>query len=230
MKWTEIPEAMQRQFHQDNVTELAIPDWNLASEAIKAGRVEEALNLFESLSAGNKRMHDIMVSFVEELVTHIASFGEKEVMKILRQIFYPRAEGFLSATPGAEEALQKITQSHREHQSDFTVKEEPDRYVVTHDPCGSGGRLRRSRSVGTTKKAYPWSWGKAGVPYYCCHCCILWEVISIELRGYPVRITETGDKPEDPCIHFFYKKPELIPAEYFTRVGMEKDMARINNG
>jgi len=230
MKWTEIPEALQRQFHKDDVTELAILDWNLASEAIKAGRTEEALNLFESLSAGNRRMHDILVSLVEEIVTYLASFDEEEVMKLFRQIFYPRAKGFLSATRGAEEALQKNTQSHREHQSDFTVKEELDRYVVTYDPCGSGGRLRRTRSVGTTKKAYPWSWGKAGVPYYCCHCCLMWEVIPIELRGYPIRINVPGDRPEDPCIHLFYKKPELIPTEYFTRVGMKKDTARIKKG
>jgi len=31
-----------------------------------------------------------------------------------------------------------------------------------------------------------------------------------------------GEKPEDPCIHYYYKKPELIPKEYFTRIGVTK--------
>jgi len=48
------------------------------------------------------------------------------------------------------------------------------------------------------------------------------DIIPIELRGYPIRITIPGDKPEDPCIHLFYKKPELIPEDYFTRVGKTK--------
>jgi hypothetical protein len=51
---------------------------------------------------------------------------------------------------------------------------------------------------------------------------------GIELRGYPVRITLVGDKPEDPCVHLFYKKPELIPEEYFTRIGMKKDPSKFN--
>jgi len=31
-----------------------------------------------------------------------------------------------------------------------------------------------------------------------------------------------GERPEDPCVHLFYKKPELIPEEYFKRVGKTK--------
>ncbi len=148
-------------------------------------------------------------------------------MKIFRERYYPRTKARLAVTHGVEEDLQLCTETHRFHHSNFTVTEEPDRYVVTHDPCGSGGRLKRTMSVATTKKAYPWSWGKAGVPYYCCHCCMTWEIIPIELRGYHLRINLIADKPEDPCIHLFYKRPELIPEEYFTRLGMKKDMAKI---
>lgn len=90
------------------------------------------------------------------------------------------------------------------------------------DPCGSGGRLRRTKNIGITKKAYPWSWGKSGIPYYCTHCCLAWEIIPTELWGYPIRINLVTDRPEDPCVHLFYKKPELIPEEYFDRLGMTK--------
>ncbi len=82
--------------------------------------------------------------------------------------------------------------------------------------------MRRTRDVGTTKKAYPWSWSRSGIPYYCAHCCIQWEILPIELRGYPIRISVPGEKPEDPCVHYFYKKPELIPEEYYTSVGKTK--------
>jgi hypothetical protein len=110
----------------------------------------------------------------------------------------------------------------RGHYSKFTITEEADRYVFRYDPCGSGGRLLRTSSVGVTKKGYPWSWGKKGISYYCTHCCLLFEIIPIELRGYPIAIVHCPEKPEDPCIHYYYKKPGLVPEKYFERVGMTK--------
>ncbi len=107
---------------------------------------------------------------------------------------------------------------------------------MVFDPCGSGGRMRRTGEIdkipprdgppfnlGRTKKAWPWSWSKAGVPYYCVHCCIWSEIIPTELNGYPTRVTLWNEDPEKPCRWAFYKKPDLIPEEYFTRIGMKRD-------
>jgi hypothetical protein len=47
--------------------------------------------------------------------------------------------------------------------------------------------------------------------------------MAIEAQGYPVKITEYSDDPNAPCVWLFYKKPELIPEHYFTRIGMKKD-------
>jgi len=218
----EKSEALQRKIRQDDVAELAIPTWNLVRQAMQDGMMDEALDFMEYGCAESKAMHDASVSIIDGAVTHLARFGEEEIPKLFRQIFYPFTKDWLSATPGIEETIQRCTEFQRSHFSDFTVVEEPDRYVVRCDPCGSGGRLRRTKSVGTTKKAYPWSWGKSGIPYYCTHCCVAWEIIPTELRGYPIRINLVTDRPEDPCIQLFYKKPELIPEEYFTRIGMTK--------
>ena len=86
--------------------------------------------------------------------------------------------------------------------------------------------MRRTVEAGTSKKAYPWTWGKVGIPYYCAHCCLELEILPIELRGYPLAVTEISEKPEDPCIHLLYKSPELIPEKYFTRVGKKKDVSK----
>ncbi len=223
----EMSEVLRRKIRKDDVPELAIPDCDLVSEAIRTGRTDEALEFLEYVCNGSKETNDELVSTIEMVVTHLASFGEEEVAKIFRQRYYPKRKEWLSVTHGVVEALQRYTEFHRKHHSNLTVTEEPDRYVVTLDPCGTGGRLRRTKSVGMTKKAYPWSWGKAGVPYYCCHCCINWEIIPIELRGYPAKISLVGERAEDPCTHLFYKEPELIPEEYFVRVGMKKDIARL---
>jgi hypothetical protein len=198
------------------------PTWVVLDEAIKAGRTAEALRLMETARIESEKNNDNLSGFIEEVMAHLACFEEEQVEKVVRNRYTHVVAKWISTTSGVEETLVKCIESHRLHQSRFTVKEEDDRYVVTYDPCGTGGRLRRLRNVGVTKAAYPWSWMKAGVPYYCTHCCIHWEILPIEQRGYPIRISIPGDRPEDPCVHLFYKKPELIPEEYFRRVGAVK--------
>jgi hypothetical protein len=215
-------DVLGRKIRQDDPEALGISNWALVDEAIKAGRTEEALEFVEYGCEQDKETHDSLVAFIDILLTHIASKDEKQVEQIVRLRGMPKVKAWLSVTPGVIESLQRCTEFQRRHYADFTVSEEPERFVVRCDPGGSGGRLRRTRNVGATKKAYPWSWGKIGVPYYCIHCCLQWEIIPTELRGYPIRVTLPGGSPEDPCVHLFYKRPELIPEEYFVRVGTIK--------
>lgn len=205
-----------------SLAELGKTAWMSAEEAIRAGNVAEALKYVKEAQGESEKNNDTMTSFVEQVLTHLAGIREEEVEKIIRSRYYQPVVDFIASTHTVEESLRKCIQSQRRHQAQFALAEEQDRYVVRYDPCGTGARLRRARNVGVTKKAYPWSWGKAGIPYYCSHCCIHFEILPIELQGYPVRITLMGERPEDPCVHLFYKKPELIPEEYFTRVGKTK--------
>ena len=220
-------ETLKRKTRKDDPADLAISNFDLVSQAITAGKTGEALEYLDYARFESQANNDSFVAFVESLLTYIAdNLGEEEVFKALKPRYEARLGEFLATVNGIEEILQRAVESQRRHHAVLSVKEEKDRYVVTYDPCGSGGRLRRTKPVGLTKKAYPWSWGKAGVPYYCTHCCVNWEMTGIEQQGYPVRITLVGDKPEDPCVHLYYKKPELIPEEYFTRIGMNKAMTR----
>ncbi len=98
---------------------------------------------------------------------------------------------------------------------------------MSFDPCGSGGRMRRIGqldgipprtgepiNLGVTKKAYTWSWGKTGVPYYCLHCSVWHEIMHIEKTGVPVKITDYDPDPEAPCVWYIYKDPQAIPEEF----------------
>lgn len=215
-------ETLKRKMRKDDVTDLSKPTWALVQEAIQAGKTDEALNFMNYGCTESRDTHDRVVSWTEMCITHFANtFGEEELGNFFEPMFYPRVKEWLSTTHSVEETLQDWAEHQRGHFANFAVVEEPDRYVVRCDPCGSGGRLRRTRSVGVTKKSYPWSWGKSGVPYYCTHC-VVWSTIPIKLRGYPVKIYLVGDKPEAPCIQLFYKSPELIPEEYFSMIGMKK--------
>lgn len=219
----EVSPSLGRKIRRDMPAALAMPTWGLVAKAVQTGKVDEALEFMKYGCAESQAMHDALVSIIDDAITHLARFGEAEIPQLFRRSFYPLVKDWPAVTPSVEETLQRCAEFQRSHFSEFTVLEEPDRYVMRCDPCGSGGRLRRSKKgVGITQKPYPWSWGKRGIPYYCTHCCVAWEMIPIELWGYPLRITEVSDKPEDPCIQYFYKKPELIPERYFARIGKAK--------
>jgi len=92
---------------------------------------------------------------------------------------------------------------------------------------GSAPRTGQPLNLGKTTKPYPWSWNKTGVSYYCVHCCVFHEIMAIEKRGYPVRITECPvDDPMKPCRWYFYKDPNKIPSIFFERVGFKKDPSK----
>lgn len=214
-------EALQRNIRQDDLSELGIPTWNLVREAVQKGKTEEAFQFLEYGCMEAKTMHDSIVNFVDDAITYIARFGEGEIFQFLRDKYFSRIENWLRVTPGVGETMQRFAEYQRSHFAEVTLKEEKDRYIMS-GLCGSGGRLRKSKKVAITKKAYPWSWSKENIPYYCLHCCVAWEILPNEIRGYPLRIHLLPDQADDPCVHFFYKEPKLIPEEYFTRVGMSK--------
>jgi hypothetical protein len=114
------------------------------------------------------------------------------------------------------------------------VAEEDDRWILSFDPCGSGGRMRRSDSdrgqtprteapfsFAVTEEAHDWSWGRKGVCLYCAHCAVVNEIIPIETLGAPMRMTENPENPDDQCRWTIYKSPELVPDWVYERVGKQ---------
>ncbi len=210
--------GLGRVIRRDDIEELALPTWTLIRESIRAGKVEEALALLDYCYSETKTLHDGLVSFVDYLLTRLEEFGAEEIYQTLRKRYDPVVRRWLSDTPDPKESLERCIEFQRGHGGNCTIAEEPERYVVTCDPCGSGGQLRRAKETKVLNHAYFWTWGKRGIPHYCVHCCIMWEILPIELRGYPIRVNLIGDRPGDPCVHLYYKRPESIPEEYFTRI------------
>ncbi len=215
-----------RKIREDKLTDLGVPTATLACEAVKAGRTEEALELIEYGSFEAKKMHDASVSVIDDFLGYLARrFGEEEIARLWRECFHPRVAARVALKLTLEQQVHRYAEDHRGHGADIEVFEERDRYVLKLNTCGSGTMLRKTRAnLGVTNEAHPWSWGKAGIPYYCTHCCIAFEIIATELQGYPARIHACPEKAEEPCFNFVYKKPECIPEEYFTRVGTTKTL------
>jgi hypothetical protein len=115
------------------------------------------------------------------------------------------------------------------------VSEADDRWVMSFDPCGSGGRMRRGDSLrgqgprtdppfnfGHAERAHTWTWGKENVCLYCAHCSFVNEILPIERTGIPLRVTDYPESPGDRCQWTVYKDPTAIPEEVYERVGKSK--------
>ncbi len=120
------------------------------------------------------------------------------------------------------------------------IAEEPERWVLSFDPCGSGGRTLRDDDArgprmeppygfAVTAEAHDWAWGKKGVCVYCVHCCQLNQRMPIRRFGYPTRVIDPPTWPAaregGVCRWSIYKDPALVPAEAYTSVGFEKPAA-----
>ena len=237
-----------RTVRQESLPELGTSTWGRIKEAIRKGRTEDALELVDYLLPEGKRLHDLMCDWVYAELDFIARhMGEEAVCQAIRYagetIRQPYIHHIERLT--VEERVYLQAEGMRSHRSgpgelgNIEIQEEEDRYVLSFDPCGSGGRMRRTGQLdripprtgppfhfGVTSNAYPWSWGKKGVPYYCLHCCIWSEILPIEWIGYPIRITDYTDDPEEPCRFLFYKDPKRIPHYFFERIGKKRATTR----
>jgi len=116
----------------------------------------------------------------------------------------------------------------RAGEGDVDVTEDDEKWVLSFDPCGTGGRMRRSArseppfGFADVEGAYDWTWGEAGVCLFCAHCSFVNEIVPIEQHGTPMRVTEYPDAPGKPCTWTVYKAPERVPDRAFERVGKRR--------
>lgn len=228
----------------DTLEELGRSSYDVLRDLIRDGKKEEALKFVDYVQHEFKWLHDLYTDWAWADLDYVGGkYGEEEVEKMLRharEILMKTAykgQGKVSVL----DSVRLFAEGMRAHRcgpkesGNIKIWEEKDRYVMEFDPCGSGGRQRRTGELDglpprneepfnlkCTKKAYPWSWGKKNVPYYCLHCSVWHEIMMMEKLGYPAKITDYQDDPGKPCRWFFYKDPKDIPEEYYTRVGMEK--------
>ncbi len=231
--------ALGRMTRTERVEEQGILTWDLARTAILEGKPDEAIAWLQYAQEGEggvKPTRRPASTGVQAQLSYIAEHhGEEHVEGALRywrrKLIDAGNEPTYAMSP--LERLQYHTELERADSVSVTLREEPDRYVMTVDQCAAclglwGAAGANGRTTGVTTRPYDWSWGQAGVPYFTAHQCLWWEVMAIEDIGYPVRIHDWAKAPGQGCQVFFYKTPALIPDEYFKRVGATKDPSRFH--
>ncbi len=237
-------ERLKRLIREDDGADLGFPTQEMIIKAIDEGRYEEAKALARYMVPEGKGLHDLFCDWIWDMLTKTAEKdGEEAAYQLCRAtqktwMMRRTWKGLLKMSVEDRVRINaEVMRSHRcgpKQDGEIEIIEEQDRISIKMDPCGSGGRMRRGDPVagtpsrlgppynfGVTKQAHPWSWGLKNVPFYCIHCAIN-EILPIEWGGYPLWVTGYSDDASKPCYWHFYKKPNLIPDKYFSRLGFEK--------
>jgi len=215
----------------------------------------------DELREGWRRLHDRYADFQSGLLAFVARrFGEARLEDCYRFVLEPylqeRYRPFDLREQPYEETLERnlylAFEAMRAHlvgpdrRGDVGLEEHDDRFVLSFDPCGSGGRAQRGDPVegtgarveppyefGVTRAEYDWAWNEKGVCYYCAHCCLALERWPAEQWGHPVRVVdsplyphETSGPEPKKCTWTIYKSLDAIPAEAYERIGLRKPATR----
>lgn len=214
--------------------------------------------LLAELGEGWRRLHDRYADLMAGVLAFVARrFGESRLEDCYRAVLEPYIqERYMvfdtRVTPypqTLERNLYLVLEAMRAHMcgprrdGQVGLQEFDDRWVVSFDPCGSGGRSMRGDAIegtgsrvlapyefGVTQEPHDWSWNQTGICYYCAHCCLALEKLPMERWGHPVRVVDpprwggTPDAPETrrQCTWTVYKSLDAIPPSVYERVGHRK--------
>jgi hypothetical protein len=215
-----------------------------AERAAAAGDVAAFKRKVAALREAQVGVHDRQADWCWGLLTvFFNQLGEDRMEEVFRETqadwLAERYRAIAQLTP--RESFELTIEGMRAHfcgagrTGRIEVKEHDDRWVMSFDPCGSGGVMRRGEpergkrsraqapySFAHTTRGHDWSWGRTGVCVYCAHCAVVNEILPIEQLGTPMRVTDHPESPGDPCRWTVYKSPELVPDSVFARVGRER--------
>lgn len=203
--------------------------------ACAEGRADAAIVDAELMRVRYASLHDAYVAWIQDLLTEIAEHaGEDAVYAVIERsaerLWRPRYASWGRMTP--LERLQLSVEGMRGHLSgtgrrgDVGIVEEPDRFVMVLDPCGSCGILRRGDPESGRRPAAPagnrtphaWTWNRTGVGWYAVHSPIVMEHLWMRDGQPPLRPHE-GCDADGPCRWFVYKDPAAARPEHYARQG-----------
>jgi hypothetical protein len=218
---------------------------------------EQALADLDRLRELWRQLHDRGADFQAGLLSFIARrFGEDKVVDAYARVLEPYLDERYGPFDIRERAYEDTLfrnlylsfEAMRGHlvgplrNGDMEVDEYDDRFVISFDPCGSGGRQNRGDPIEQTpsraeepyeftvlQQEHDWAWNEKGVCVYCAHCCFALEYWPAKHWGHPLRVIDSPLYPDETsgaepkkCTWTIYKSLDAIPAEAYERIGMTK--------
>ncbi len=225
----------------DNVEGVGRVEYERAVAALAADEREGFEVALAELREAGRAVHDAQADWSWGLLTVFRdALGEECMDEVFRETqgrwLAERYAKIAEMSP--RESFELTIEGMRGHycgrgrSGEVDVAEDDEKWVLSFDPCGSGGRMRRgdpehgqrSRdeppfAFGYTHEAHDWSWGRKGVCLYCAHCAVVNEILPIESLGAPMRVTDYPEDASQPCRWTIYKSPKLVPDSVYERVG-----------
>ncbi len=223
--------------------ELGIAPRDQALDALARGDRAAAADWLDKMRLEFKNPHELLVAWVQDMLSYCAaSWGEDAVLESIlhthQSIWGDRYAAWDAMTPWEKVALtvEGMRGGHfsgARRRGDVQVSEEEDRFVISFDPCGSGGVLRRGdpetgrgpypiSEHGVNQEPHLWTWQKTGVHWYCSHCAIAMEWLPGRKRGHPLRPLDHTLNPDAPCVWYVYKDEAQTRAYHYPRTGLVK--------
>jgi hypothetical protein len=182
-----------------------------AREAIERGDKAAALAAVSEILAEERPIHDLYGDMAASLLTFIAGkLGEAAIEEawrhVARDVWTPLFL-FFKEKGDAEGLANAFAGFLKSHRYDFEVWEDDTKWVFVAKWCTSGERMlvegkvagqggdpRGHHRFGATSEAYPWSFGRAGLPYYDVHSAVWMHLLPREL-GWEALDCEYDVKP-----------------------------------
>lgn len=202
--------------------------------AIDAGDFGEARALLEERDRQHQMIHDQFIDMKAGFYSYVGKvFGDERLKEILRHTGERQRQGFERWEElSSDDFVRASAYLLKTHMGHVTVSEDDDKFTITQDPCGSGGRLMRTSAYDGAdglyriERAQPIAFGKPGFPSYCAHCAVWNNIQCIEWFGHPQWCIDHPTTPSEPCRIHIYKEGRPIPDRYYTQVGAQPPPGR----
>lgn len=194
--------------------------------AVEEGRDDEARALLRERDRQHQLIHDQFIDIMARFYDYVGKvFGDQRLEGIFRHSgerqrqWFEKWESLLT-----EDFVRASVHLLKTHMGNLSVTEDTDKFTITQDPCGSGGRLMREGAYAGPDGLYrietpqAMTFGKSGFPSYCAHCAVWNNIQCIEWFGHPQWSIDHPATPNDPCRIHIYKSPKQIPARYYEQV------------
>ena len=159
-------------------------------------------------------MHDLYRDWVTDILTFIGKrYGEEVLYEALKETvggYTARLSSRYTNKP-IRRKMEILVAGLRGHLQPFKIEEDDEKFIITPQPCGSGGRLIKEGGYGPPynflkiEKPQPMTFNRSNFPVYCAHC-YFHNITATEPGGPPLFITgpsqELGEKP---CRIYVYK-------------------------
>jgi hypothetical protein len=195
--------------------------------AVEEGRDDDARALLRERDRQHQILHDQLIDITAGLCRYAGTvFGDQRLEGMFRHSGERQRQGFEKwESLLTEDFVRASVHLLRSHMGNVTVVEDDEKFTITQDPCGTGGRLMREgayeRPDGpytiTTPQAM--TFGKPNFPSYCAHCAVWNNILCIEWFGHPQWTIDHPATPNDPCRIHIYKSAKRIPERYYEQVG-----------